>query len=217
MQHPMFDGADDGGKEGAVGRDEGGGDEDGARIPNDGGGDGGRHAAAGIRPPRVSQATAGDTQQLENKPKDEGDGRLVEDASEAGHKTYDDADGGNFRGEGGHGVGGTILHSELRGEDSEGNSCQNHFKLLSKVPLDPKVFNSSRRLSKGETGRVRRNQRHENEFGLNARLVTPNLSNSITDTNIYNCNRRIRDLDSGTEELRLWGIAKEIGVVCQEC
>jgi len=42
-------------------------------------------------------------------------------------------------------------------------------------------------------------------------LVTPSLSNSINDTNIFNCNNRLRGSNKEIEELRLWGIPKEIG------
>jgi len=48
-----------------------------------------------------------------------------------------------------------------------------------------------------------------------SRSVTPSISQSLTDSIIFYCNRRLRGLDRGAEELRLWEIAKEIGVVCQ--
>jgi len=56
---------------------------------------------------------------------------------------------------------------------------------------------------------------HANGYG--SRLVTPSLSNTINDSNISNCNRRLRSVDDELEELRLWKIAKEIGMVCQDC
>jgi len=71
-----------------------------------------------------------------------------------------------------------------------------------------------RRESSLRRGRATKNR--DNVSGCRSRLVTPTLSNSITDTNISNCNRRIKGSDKGIEELRLWEIAKEIGVVCQE-
>lgn len=52
----------------------------------------------------------------------------------------------------------------------------------------------------------------DNVSSCRSRLVIPTLSNSITDTNISNFNRRIKGSDKGIEELRLW----EISVVCQE-
>jgi len=52
---------------------------------------------------------------------------------------------------------------------------------------------------------------------VHPRSGSPNLSNSISDSNIFNCNKRIWGSESGIDELRICDIAKEIGVVCQEC
>ena len=46
-------------------------------------------------------------------------------------------------------------------------------------------------------------------------MDTHSLSQSFIDTNIVDGNRRLRGRGKGEEELRLWEIAKELGVVCQ--
>jgi len=56
-----------------------------------------------------------------------------------------------------------------------------------------------------------------NDLNMRSRLATPSLSNSMINTNISNYNRRLRSSNKGIEELKLWGIAKEIGLVCHEC
>jgi len=53
-------------------------------------------------------------------------------------------------------------------------------------------------------------QIRDNVSGGRSRLVIPTFSNSISHTNISNCNRRIKGSDNGIEELRLWGLVKEI-------
>jgi len=84
-----------------------------------------------------------------------------------------------------------------------------------KEPLDPIVFGASRKMRRDESSskRWRSIQSRGNVSGHRSRLLISTLSNSITDTKIFNCNRRIKSLDNGIEELRLWGLAKEIGVV----
>jgi len=54
-----------------------------------------------------------------------------------------------------------------------------------------------------------------NDLSSRSRLVTTSLSQSLIDTNVFYYNRRLRGSIKGTETLRLWEIAKEIGVVCQ--
>jgi len=93
------------------------------------------------------------------------------------------------------------------------------FKLINAEPVDPNSFNSRQRLLKGESSKVKGKTiwNEEGDMCMDSRLVIQSLSNSLTDSNIINCNRRFRESEIGIEELRLWGIAKEIGVVCLEC
>lgn len=72
--------------------------------------------------------------------------------------------------------------------------------------IDPLVFTSSRKMTRGETSmkRARRNKKRGCiKLGVSPRLSSSNLSNSISDFNIYNCNRRIKVQESGSEEIRL--------------
>jgi len=93
------------------------------------------------------------------------------------------------------------------------------FKLINVEPVDPNSFNSPQRLLKGESSKVKGKivWNEDGDMCMDSRLVIQSLSNSLTDSNIINCNRRFRESEIGLEELRLWGIAKEIGVVFHEC
>jgi len=92
------------------------------------------------------------------------------------------------------------------------------FSLINVRLLDSRLFNTRQRIWRGESSK---NNDHllfnsGREQCGQTRLVSLNLSNSISDTNILNCTIRLRGSKNGIEELRLWGIGKEIGVICQE-
>jgi len=100
--------------------------------------------------------------------------------------------------------------------DNNSKSC---FKLINVQQGNPVHFNGSCRTWIGESSTKRKDgsANHAIANGYGSRLVTPSLSNTINDSNISNCNRRLRSVDDELEELRLWKIAKEIGMVCQDC
>ena len=145
-------------------------------------------------------------------------GRCSEDASKVGVVVTDFGEGAVIRNAKSKGVDeeamvaaeGSLVHFD--------HSSKGGFKLINKEPLDPIVFSASRKMWRGKSSskRGRSLQIRDNGSGGRSRLVIPTSSNSITDSNIFNCNRRIKGLDNGIEELRLWGIAKEIGIVCKE-
>ena len=119
------------------------------------------------------------------------------------------------------GVAGLDIRGDARGVNDvqdvepEGEGC---FRLISVVQGDPTLFTYSRRRYRGESS-TRRDFATLNGASTTrdkSRLLTPYLSNTLNDSNIFNCNRRLRSEENGMEELRLWGIAKDIGVVCQE-
>ena len=91
------------------------------------------------------------------------------------------------------------------------------FQIMLTDPMDPHVVLKSRRVWQGESSskRERLIQSGCNDMSSRPRLDTHSLSHSFIDTSIVDGNRRLRGRGKGEEELRLWEIAKELGVVCQ--
>lgn len=79
-------------------------------------------------------------------------------------------------------------------DESQGTSDHGCFQLIREETVDAQLFSKTRRMLRGETSSKREqdNQIGGNERCTRSRLVTPTLSNSLTDTNIFNCNRRLR-------------------------
>jgi len=66
------------------------------------------------------------------------------------------------------------------------------FSLITEEPIDPALLRTRRFMCKGESSKSgsRKKQNFKKIGSMFPRLASPNLSNSIFDSNILNCNRR---------------------------
>jgi len=95
---------------------------------------------------------------------------------------------------------------DVEDADSIANISKSCFKLINVQQGNPAHFYGSGRLWKGKSSTKRNfgSAIDATENGYGSRLVTLSLYNTINDSNILNCNMRLRSLDDELEELRLW-------------
>jgi len=87
------------------------------------------------------------------------------------------------------------------------------------MPIDPEQFKNRFPMCKGESSKCKgkgKAGKHMSDKMAISSSASRFASTSISDNNIANCNKRFLSNNGESEEVRLWLLAKDIGVVCVE-